>query len=395
MATTAQQIRDYRGPALLSYGFRPFFLFGSIWAALALAIWLPFLAGGIALPTAMPPVQWHAHELIFGYVPAIVAGFLLTAVPNWTGRLPVTGPPLLALCTVWIAGRVAILISAVIGAQLAAAIDLAFLASLAAIVSREIVASKKLNNLKVLVLVGLLLAANAAFHAEALMGLEHGYGLRAGIAATVMLIIVIGGRIIPSFTRNWLARQEPGPLPAPFDRFDLAAIVAGACALVAWVAAPVTFATALVSMIAAALHFIRLARWTGYRTAAEPLVLILHVAYAFVPIGFALVAGSIQRPDLLLPSGALHAWTTGAIALMTLAVMTRASLGHTGQPLTATRSVQAIYLAAIAAGLTRIAAAFGFAREPLLQFSAFAWVLAFVGFAVVYGPLLTSRNTSK
>lgn len=395
MATSAQQIRDYRGPALLSYGFRPFFLFAAIWAAFAVAIWLPLLAGTVTLPTAMAPIQWHAHELIFGYVPAVVAGFLLTAVPNWTGRLPVTGPPLLALFATWAAGRAAILLSALIGVRLAAMIDLAFLAGLAAIIGREIVASKKMNNLKVLVLVGLLFAGNVAFHAEALLGFGQGHGIRTGIAATVMLVMVIGGRIIPSFTRNWLARQSPGPLPTPFDRFDLAAIAAGGCALVVWVAAPMAQSTAQLSVIAAVLHTIRLARWTGYRTAAEPLVLILHVAYGFVPLGFALVAGAILQPGLLLPSGALHAWTAGAIALMTLAVMTRASLGHTSQPLIATRGIQAIYVAGIVAALARIAAAFGFAREPMLQLSVAFWVAAFVGFAVVYGPLLTRRNPAK
>ena len=393
MATSAQQIRDYRGPAILSYGFRPFFLFGALWAAFAVAIWLPFLAGTVSLPTAFAPVQWHAHELVFGYVPAIVAGFLLTAVPNWTGRLPVTGKPLLALFAIWMAGRAAIFFSALIGTRLAAVIDLAFLASLAAIVGREIVASEKLNNLKVLVLAGLLFAGNAVFHVEAQLGTGEGYGLRAGVAATVMLITVIGGRIIPSFTRNWLVRQLPGPLPAPFDRFDLVAIATGACALMVWVLAPVTLATALVCAGAAVLHAARLVRWTGYRTVGEPLVLVLHVAYAFVPLGFALVAVSILRPELLLPSSALHAWTAGAIGLMTLAVMTRASLGHTGQALTASTGIQAIYLAAFVAALARIAAGLGIAREPLLYVSVAGWVVAFAGFVIVYGPLLTKPRS--
>ena len=393
MATSAQQIRDYRGPAILSYGFRPFFLFGALWAAFAVAIWLPILAGAVSLPTAYAPVQWHAHELVFGYVPAIVAGFLLTAVPNWTGRLPVTGTPLLALFAIWMAGRAAIFFSALIGTRLAAVIDLAFLASLAAIVGREIVASEKLNNLKVLVVVGLLFTGNAVFHIEAQLGAGEGYGLRTGIAATVTLIMVIGGRIIPSFTRNWLARQAPGSLPAPFDRFDVAAIATGAIALVAWVLAPVMLVTVLLSAAVAVLHAVRLARWSGYRTVGEPLVLILHVAYAFVPLGFALVAGSILRPDLLLPSGALHAWTAGAIGLMTLAVMTRASLGHTGQALKASTGIQVIYVAAIVAALARIAASFGIAREPLLYLSVAGWIMAFAGFVIVYGPLLTKPPT--
>lgn len=395
MVTSAQQIRDYRGPAILSYGFRPFFLFGAVWAAIAVAVWLPFLRGSVSVPTALAPVQWHAHELIFGYVPAIVAGFLLTAVPNWTGRLPVTGTPLLALFATWIAGRAAIFVSALIGVRLAAVIDLLFLASLAAIVGREIVASKKLNNLKVLVLVGLLFAGNAGFHLEAQLGSDGGYGLRIGIAATVMLIILIGGRIIPSFTRNWLAKRSPGPLPAPFDRFDLATIVVAALALIAWVVKPDAQVAAVASILGAVLHTVRLTRWTGYRTAAEPLVLVLHVAYAFVPLGFAFVAAAILHPGLVLPSGALHAWTAGAMALMTLAVMTRASLGHTGHSLTSTHAIAAIYVASAVAAVLRIAAAFGIAREPLLQLSALAWILAFAGFAIVYGPLLTRHSASK
>ena len=214
MPTTAERVRTHTGPAILSYGFRPFFLFGAVWAALVVAVWLPMLGGLLTLPTALSPLEWHVHELIYGYVPAIVAGFLLTAVPNWTGRLPVTGTPLLALVSVWAAGRLAVLLSARIGAPLAAAIDLLFLACLAGVIAREIIAGRNLGNLKVLALVGLLLIGNAVFHAEAsLMNGGSGYGIRIGIGGAVLLITLIGGRIIPSFTRNWLARQSPGRLP--------------------------------------------------------------------------------------------------------------------------------------------------------------------------------------
>src|SRR6185295_14827194 len=152
MVTTAEQMRTYDGPAILSYGFRPFFLFGAIWAATVVAIWLPMLGGWLAIPTAFSPLEWHVHELIYGYVPAIVAGFLLTAVPNWTGRLPVTGTPLLALVSVWAAGRLAVSISARIGLPVAAAIDLLFLACLAGVIAREFVAGRNRGNLNVLAL---------------------------------------------------------------------------------------------------------------------------------------------------------------------------------------------------------------------------------------------------
>lgn len=392
MTTTAQKVRAYSGPAVLSYGFRPFFLAAGIWAALAMAVWLLMLAEVLELPTAFGPIQWHAHELLYGFVPAAIAGFLLTAVPNWTGRLPVTGGPLLGLFLVWAAGRVAVLTSAWIGTPLAAIIDLGFLACLGAVVAREIIAGKDRRNLKVLTIVGLLLVGNAVTHAELMLGTAQGLGFRIGIAAALMLISLIGGRIIPSFTRNWLVRQGPGRLPVPFARFDVAVMLSSGVAFASWIALPDHDVTALLMLLAGVLNTIRLGRWAGERTAAEPLVLVLHVAYAFVPLGFFLLALSILLPDLVIPPGALHAWTAGAIGLMILAVMTRASLGHTGQPLTATRGITAIYVAIFVAAMARIVAAFDIARDPMLHLSATAWVLGFVGFTLIYAPLLTRRR---
>ena len=389
MSTTAERMRTHTGPALLSYGFRPFFLFGAIWAATVIAIWLPMLGGSLAVPTAFSPIEWHVHELIYGYVPAIVAGFLLTAVPNWTGRLPVTGPPLLALVSVWVAGRLAVLLSARIGAPLAAAIDLLFLACLAGVIAREIIAGRNLGNLKVLALVGLLFIGNAVFHAEAsLLNGGSGYGIRIGIGGAVLLITLIGGRIIPSFTRNWLARQSPGRLPIAFGPFDLACLVLGALAIASWVVYPNALATAGLAALAGVSHTLRLARWAGHRTTGEPLVLVLHFGYAFVPIGFLLLTLAIVAPNLVVASGALHAWTVGAIGTMTLAVMTRATLGHTGKALIASRSTRLIYVAIVIAALARVLTAFDIWRDTLLTVSAAAWVVAFVGFAVSFGPSL-------
>ncbi|HEU0059541.1 MAG TPA: NnrS family protein, partial [Hyphomicrobiaceae bacterium] len=228
MPTTAERMRTYHGPAILSYGFRPFFLLGAIWAAFVVAVWLPMLGGRLALPTAFSALEWHVHELVYGYVPAIVAGFLLTAIPNWTGRLPVTGGPLLGLVATWVAGRLAILTSARLGAPLAALVDLLFLACLAGVMAREIVAGRNLRNAKVLVLVALLWVGNAVFHWEAMTQASGGYGLRLGIGVIVFLITLMGGRIIPSFTRNWLVRQPAGRLPTPFGRFDGVCLGAGA-----------------------------------------------------------------------------------------------------------------------------------------------------------------------
>jgi uncharacterized protein involved in response to NO len=392
MASSAEQIRGYQGPALFSYGFRPFFLFGAAWSALALALWLPMLGGRLALPTSLAPVDWHVHELIYGYVPAIVAGFLLTAVPNWTGRLPVVGTPLAVLFSIWVAGRVAVAMSSVLTPVFAAAIDLLFLVALGAVIAREIVAGKNWRNLKVLAAVAVLFVGNAVFHWEAIAGHASGYGFRIGLATALMLIMLVGGRIIPSFTRNWLAKRGPGRLPAPFGRFDVAAMALSGAALATWTAVPDHLTTAAIAAVAALFNAARLARWGGVRTMDERLVLILHIAFSFVPLGFVLVALGILRPDIVAPSGALHAWTTGAIGLMTLAVMTRASLGHTGQALAATPPIQAIYAAAAIATLARILAAFHLWREPMLYLSAIAWVLAFAGFVLVYAPLLLLRQ---
>jgi uncharacterized protein involved in response to NO len=392
MASSADQIRAYQGPGLFSYGFRPFFLFGAAWSALAIALWLPMLSGHLTLPTALSPVDWHVHELIYGYVPAIVAGFLLTAVPNWTGRLPVVGWPLAGLFSIWAAGRAAIAMSSVLTPIVAMVSDLAFLVVLTAVIAREIVSGKNWRNLKVLVAIAVLFAGNVVFHWEAMNDNSGGYGMRVGLAATLMLIMLIGGRIIPSFTRNWLARRGAGRLPVSFDKRDMAVIAASIIALLHWIVWPDARTTAWLAFAAAALNAWRLSRWAGDRTAAEPLVLILHLAFAFVPIGFMLLGLAILAPALVAPTGALHGWTAGAIGLMTLAVMTRASLGHTGQALTATWPIKGIYLAAAISALARIVAAFHVWRVPMLHLAAMAWVAAFVGFTIIFGPCLTRRR---
>ncbi len=390
--TTAEQVRLYSGPAVLSYGFRPFFLAGAAWAASAMVLWVAMLSAAIELPTAFGPVEWHVHELVFGYVPAIVAGFLLTAVPNWTKRLPVTGLPLLSLFLIWVAGRLAVLGSLWIGPFAAALIDLAFLAALGAVIAREIVAAQNTRNLKVLVGVGLLFAGNATFHAEALFAAGQAFGMRIGIAATLLLILIVGGRVVPSFTRNWLVKQGAGRLPIAFNATDVAIILVSATALTLWIVLPEHDVTAGIALVAGALNVWRLVRWAGEQTLGEPLVLILHIAYAFVGLGFLLLALAIWRPDILSESGALHGWTTGAISLMTLAIMTRASLGHCGQPLTATLPTQAIYMSALIAVVARIIAALGIAPSSMLHVSAAAWVLAYAGFVAFYGPLLLRQQ---
>jgi uncharacterized protein involved in response to NO len=381
---------QYAGPALFSYGFRPFFLAGASWAALAVLLWVVQLAGAVRVPSSMTPLDWHIHEMLFGYAAAVIAGFLLTAIPNWTGRLPICGGPLATLAALWLAGRVGILCSASIGVLPAAALDTAFLVTLAAVAAREVIAGHNWRNLRVLAVLGVLIAGNIVFHAEVLAYGRADFGTRIGIGAVILLITLVGGRIVPSFTRNWLARRNEGRLPVPFSRYDAATIAVSAAALAAWVAVPEHAIAATALLAAAVLQAGRLARWAGDRTVADRLVLVLHIGYAFIPIGFALLGSALIFPSWLPPSAGTHAWTAGAIGLMTLAVMTRASLGHTGQSLAATAATQAIYLLAFIGAVLRISAAIGGSTE-LMHLAAAAWIAAFGGFVLVYGPLLAGR----
>ncbi|WP_407176781.1 NnrS family protein [Bradyrhizobium sp. STM 3562] len=379
--------RDYRGWPVLAAGFRPFFLLGAVQAGLAILIWLPVFYGELRLTSAFAPRDWHVHEMLYGYLPAVITGFLFTAIPNWTGRLPIQGLPLLSLVLVWIAGRIFVAFSAGTSCWLAMLVDASFLALVAAAAAREIVAGKNWRNLTVVALVSVLLAGNVAFHLEAHFAGGADYAIRIGIAVVVLLISLIGGRIIPSFTRNWLVRENPGRLPAPFGRFDRVTLALSALALLAWMIAPDHPVAGVVLGVAGVLHLLRLARWAGGRTLRERLLLILHVGYAFIPLGFLLNAAAAF--DIVPISAGIHAWMAGGAGVMTLAVMTRASLGHTGQELTATRTTQAIYLAIIIAAIARICAVLHPAQsDALLHIAGFAWAAAFFGFALAYGPLL-------
>ncbi|WP_421865684.1 NnrS family protein [Parvibaculum sp.] len=374
---------------LLSYGFRPFFFGGAIWAVAAMVLWIGMITGNLDLAPGLPPVSWHVHEFLFGYVGAIVAGFLLTAVPNWTGRPPLRGLPLLALLALWIAGRCAFLLSGWTGYAAAAFIDALFLPALALLILREVRAAENKGNVRIGILVFVLALANILFHTEMIVYGQAAFATRGSISLTILLIMLIGGRIVPNFTRNWLAGKGNHRLPAQMDRFDYAALATGAVALALWTFRPAAPLTCLFLLAAGALHTVRLGRWSGWRTLREPLVFILHAGYAFIPLGFALVGLSLIWPDVLSPSVALHAWTTGAMGVMTLAVMTRATRGHSGRPLTAPPSTQLIYLCVVAAVIFRLTElVFPDAALTLYALSAIAWIAAFAGFLIIYSPML-------
>lgn len=387
-ATTMTHARAWEGPAILSYGFRPFFLLGAIWAAGAMGAWLAHLTGRIGLAGPFAPADWHVHALLFGYTSAAIAGFGLTAVPNWTGRLPIVGWPLAGLVGLWLVGRVAtsLPLSLPRGAVLAA--DLAFPAALIAVLAREIAVTRNWRNLPVPGLIALFAAGQALFHLEAQAdGAVQGAGARLGLAAAVMLIALIGGRIVPSFTRNWLTNRRAARLPTPPGRADGPVLALTGAALLLFVVAPDTAVTSSAAALAGLANLWRLARWQGRRTGAEPLVWVLHAAFAFVGFGFLGVAAA--GFGWMAVAGARHLWLVGAVGLMTLAVMTRASLGHTGRPLSASRSVAALYLALILAALARPAQGLWPQLPGLMELAALGWIGAFGGFALLYGPVLT------
>lgn len=396
LINSGDRSRDGRGrvramPPILHYGFRPFFFLAAVHAGLAIPLWLWLHLRGGALPGPFAGLDWHVHEMLFGYLAAVIAGFLLTAIPNWTGRLPLSGWPLAGLVGLWLAGRVACALAS--DPVAAMAVDLAFPVVLALSVWREVLAGRNWRNAPVAVMITLFGAANALHHAGNLDLVPQGLGTRLALAAAAMLIALIGGRIVPSFTRNWLVRAGARSLPASFGRLDKAALAATGLALLLWVAVPDGPATAALMALAGALLLVRLVRWRGYRTGAEPIVLILHLGYLWLAAAFLLFGASLA--GLLPGTAALHALTAGAVGTMTLAVMTRASLGHTGRAILADRPIQAIYALVTLGALLRVAAPLAPDLSiPLLTAGGTLWSASFLLFAIRYAPVLWGRRAA-
>ena len=379
--------RSLSAPAILSYGFRPFFLGASLYAAASVPLWLWMYLSGTTPGGPFAGTAWHAHEMIFGYLAAVMAGFVLTAVPNWTGRLPLSGAPLGVLFALWLAGRLAVSID--IDPMAALLIDLAFPLTLCAAVWREVAAGRNWRNAPVAVLLTLFAAANLLHHLEAMEIAAGGIAVRLALSVAALMMTLIGGRVVPSFTRNWLVKQGIARLPASFGRLDKAAMIVVAAAAAAWILAPAHPATGVVMAAAGGLLFARLSRWRGASTWREPIVLILHLGYLWLSGAFILLGLSILWPAIVPASAGLHALTAGAIGTMTLAVMTRASLGHTGHAIATDRTTLAIYSAVTAGAVLRVAAPFAPDFYGILLASGGSlWSAAFAMFALRYGPLL-------
>ncbi len=389
------RLRRARLPAVLDYAFRPMFLAAGSWAVIALALWLAMFFGYVQLPTRFDPLAWHVHEMLFGFVMAAVAGFLLTAIPNWTGRLPVRGLRLAALAGLWLLGRLACLVSADLPAWLAVLADLAFPTALLAVAAREIIAGRNWRNLPMTAPLVLFIIADLLMHLESLgLHVPVGLGWRLAVGAPIVLISVIGGRIIPSFTRNWLFKRKSPRLPSPPDMLDNAAVALLAAALILWALLPDHRATGALLIAAALLNAVRLSRWTGQATWAEKLLFILHVGYAWLVLGVAILGLSIFNIGVPVAS-AIHALTAGATAIMILAVMSRVTLGHTGRELMANRATVAIFVLINAAAIARVCASWHTEFMTVLLLVAGAcWIAAFGLFELVYGPMLARRSAS-
>ena len=377
-------------PVLLSLGARPFFVLAGLWAVAAVALWPLVLGGRLLLPSGFAPVEWHAHELIFGYTGAAMAGFVLTAVANWTGRPPVAGGRLLVLVLLWLAGRLA-----VAGSDLLVGIGfvaLGFPALLAVFVGHQIEASGTVRNRKVAALLAVFALVDVVFHLSVWFGWDSRFAARGGIAVLVMLILLIGGRVTPAFTSNWLNRHMIARTIPEFGQGDRVAMGLAIAALVGWVGWPDRAFLAGLDFAAGIGVLWRVSRWQGWTIRRDALLGILHLGTLMAGCGFLAAAGHAAFPAAVPAAMTVHVWAIGAIGVMTLAMMTRATLGHTGGSLLADRATTAAYLCLLLALAARIAMTLRPDSTGLFPLAAAAWCAGFALFVVRYAPRLISRG---
>lgn len=377
--------------ALFAHGFRPFFLMAGIVAPAGVALWVLSLAGVPIADGPLPMMRWHAHELLAGFVGAAMIGFLMTAIPNWTGRRGYSGPPLMVIAALFLAARLALLPGSPVPVAVAAPLALLPLPATMMLVLPALVRARTARLFGPPVLVMGFWAGQVMMLAEeagwwATPGWATGQMLMANIA--LVLVGLIGGRVVPAFTVNGLRRAGRPVELAPLPGVDRAAILALVAVVAVDLVAPGGVLAGLVAAAAAGLVALRLSRWHGLRTLRWPLLWVLHLGYLLVALALALKAAALLG-GLPWASAWLHLQVAGALATMILAVMTRATLGHTGRDLVASRMTTAAYVALLAAALLRV---FGgeLAGDVLHAHIAAAalWVLAFLLFLAAYGPML-------
>lgn len=394
---TQMDAKPRLGFALFEYGFRPFFLLVGLHGALMVPAWLAVLYGVIRLPDAMPPLFWHAHQMVYGFTAAGFAGFMLTAVPNWTGAPARRGLPLVGLVLLWVAGRIVMTAPGPLPGWVAVVVDLAFVPALAAAIVGPLLASGKRRNLMLLVPLMLFWAGDAMMQAE-FLGIFADTamtGARIGIDVMLLMIAVIGGRIVPTFTANALRAAGISFEPRRVPLVDIGSIASIALLLVSEAATGMSLVTGAAALAAAVLNAARLSGWSGQKTLNNPLLWVLHLGYAWLVVGLALKAAAAM--DIVPDAAALHALTVGAIGTMLLAVMSRAALGHTGRALRAHPITVGAYLLVSVAALLRIAATeFPDSDFNLLTASGAAWAGGLALFLWIYTPILaTSRPDGR
>lgn len=376
---------------LFSYGFRPFFLLAGLYAVVAMLVWLTGLFSGMWPPGYLQPQLWHGHEMVFGFVATAIAGFLLTAVPGWTGQRAISGWPLAGLVITWLAGRLVMPFDTGLPPWFISVIDLAFFPLLGLLLAPSLLRGKVRNMVFLLFLI-VLFAANLVFHlaiADDNRVLASN-GLMLGVNTVLLILTIIGGRIVPAFTRGAIQRTDATFTILPVPALDRATIFSILILLVIDLAWPYSTAAGWVAVIAAVLHIARFARWKTLRTTGEPIVWILHVGYAWIIIGLAL-KGIYILTGMSFSAAWLHALTAGAFATMILAVMTRASLGHTGRPLVAPPPIVAAYLLITLAALVRVGGpAIPGAYGQSIAIAGILWIGAFTLYLLVYIPILLS-----
>lgn len=382
-----------------SYAFRPFFLLGPVFAVFATVVWVLALYG--QAPGVLPAniTYWHAHEMLAGFALAAVAGFVLTAVASWTGRPPVSGGPLIVLLCAWLAGRLALFFSGTLTAPVVALLDMLFPLLLTVLVAREVLLAGNSRNYPVIGLVALLACCLLLYHLGR-MGLlpmvvdAERVGLYLLLHLLLLLVTVIAGRIVPSFTANWLRARGGERLPVSRGALDRATIAVTAFTGLYATFLPASLVTAALAGVAAVLHALRLAGWCGLATWREPLLFVLHIAYAWFPVAYLLLAVSIAG-WLMTPVQALHALALGVIGMMILAVMTRVALGHTGRSLHAGRLTVVTYVLAAVAVVLRLAGPAGSAYLPMMTLSAAAWSVAMILYLLSYAPILVGPRIDR
>lgn len=377
--------------ALFAYGFRPFFLLAGLWAIVPMIVVIWAIFSGGWPEQAVPLFTWHGHEMVFGFVAAAIAGFLLTAVPSWTGTKAVSGLPLIALVALWLIGRVESSPFWEPTGFLGQALAVAFFPVLACVLVVPIVASRNFRNLPFLLFLGLLFSAEWVYHAAQFGWLDTlpFDPLRLAVNTVLLLVVIIGGRIVPAFSRNaFVARGRDARVRAS-RLLDAAAIAATVAVLVGDIVARGTVLAGSLAGMAAALLTLRLIGWRGWRALDMPLVWVLHLGYAWVIAGLALKAAWLLGGHGWAMNW-MHAITLGAFGTMILGVTTRAALGHTGRPLEASTPIAAAYLMISVAALLRIWALWFLPNQYsiILALTSVAWVSAFATFLLIYAPIL-------